>query len=66
MTRDYCGKCAGYVPTRDLAPVLVGKQTHSSPAEYEEWCARCRGWEDRDEVYERAAAKYDGEGRDWR
>jgi hypothetical protein len=58
-----CDKCGSF--SYELAPVQVCKQTHSSPAEYEGWCRSCMG-EDYDEDYERAAATYDGEGKDWR
>ena len=59
----YCDKCNHYVVA--LYDVQTCKQTHSSPAEYERWCRHCIP-EDRDEAYERAAARYDGEGKDWR
>ena len=61
----YCDRCSHYAVA--LYDVRVCKQTHWSPAEYERWCRACaRVDDDRDEDYERAAANYDGSGKDWR
>lgn len=48
--------------------VLACRQTHWSPDEYDAVliCQSCMDGEERDEDYERAAARYDGEGKDWR
>ena len=34
-----CDKCGQ--PAKALVDVLVSRQTHWSPAEYEEWCGVC-------------------------
>lgn len=63
MTDDLerCDGCWKLVPVWELALVMVQvcKQTHSSPAEYEERrvCESCRA-EERDEAYERANEKH--------
>jgi hypothetical protein len=60
----HCDKCGSF--SYELAPVQVCKQTMSSPAEYEGWCRICAGPCRDDDDYERAAARYDGTGKDWR
>jgi hypothetical protein len=65
-----CFACKGvFVKGDDIISVWVqtSKQTHWSPAEYDEVDihSRCEN-NDRDEAYEGAAARYDGEGKDWR
>lgn len=59
--RARCDGCWQLVPVWDLSLVMVQvcKQTHSSPAEYEERrvCTSCRT-DDRDEAYERANVRY--------
>jgi hypothetical protein len=62
---EHCDHCDHLVPVSRLQAVQVCRATMSSPAEYEQWCQDCIGPE-RDEAYERAAARYDGEGKDWR
>lgn len=63
---DTCDKC--HKPAAPLNDVQVCRQTHSSPAEYELWCDACIGpqYDADDLAYERAAASYDGDGKDWR
>jgi hypothetical protein len=61
-----CEKCGQPCEEKDLLWREVRRQTLSSPAEYDPvGCTFCVG-ELYDEAYERAAAKYDGTGRDWR
>jgi hypothetical protein len=65
--RHPCEQCGEPCTESELVWRLVCRQTMSSPAEHEPiGCAHCLGGEDYDEAYERAAAKYDGEGKDWR
>lgn len=69
-----CATCRAAIDADEPARYgwrLVSRQTHWSPAEYDEvgpLCADCRsaGTEERDDAYERAAARYDGKGKDWR
>jgi len=64
--RHPCEKCGELCEDRDIVWRQVCRQTLSSPAEHEPvGCVSCVG-EDYDEAYERAAAKYDGTGKDWR
>lgn len=51
-----------------VVPVLERRATMSSPAEYADTliCESCLESPEPDEAYERAAAQYDGEGKDWR
>lgn len=65
IARAYCDRCGRRALVCRLQDVLVSRRTHWEPAEYAQWCERCVGPE-RDPDYERAAARYDGEGRDWR
>lgn len=64
---EYCDKCHRDTD-EPIHTVQTARATMSSPAEYEFWCERCLGPQyDADDVaYARAAARYDGEGRDWR
>lgn len=57
MSLDYCETCPARVPTSDLQPVLEAAATHGSPAQYAMACPKCRGEDDRDEDYERAASR---------
>jgi hypothetical protein len=62
-----CERCGEPCEDREIVWRQVSRQTMSSPAEHEPiGCTSCLGGEDYDEAYERAAAKYDGEGKDWR
>jgi hypothetical protein len=54
MTKGgYCDKCGHY--TTAFYTVKVLRQTHSSPAEYEDWCWECCGNPEQDE--ERASLR---------
>ena len=69
---EICHCCRKPVKDRDVqwAERYVSRATMLSPAEYEDvpLCQQCYAFsrEERDEAYERAAARYDGEGKDWR
>lgn len=39
--RAWCEQCGRRELLREMVAVQTAKQTHSSPAEYEGWCARC-------------------------
>lgn len=39
---DWCQKCGARVRAKMLQPVQTARATHSSPAEYEDWCPECR------------------------
>jgi len=64
-----CAVCGKPIADEDLVTqtVLEARQTHWSPAEYIDVTLhqQCADY-DCDEAYERAAARYDGEGKDWR
>ena len=66
-----CEKCGLAIAADDLVVVQVLAATRYSPAESEAYHADCLPYDarndpDYDEVYERAAARYDGKGKDWR
>lgn len=69
LTPAQCDACGEWVPVSDTVTMIrqMARQTHSSPAEYDEevWCATCRRQaEEREEylsdpfneAYERACA----------
>lgn len=62
-----CANCGGREGVV-IVPVLERRATYSSPAEYADVliCSACLESPAPDDAYERAAAGYDGEGRDWR
>lgn len=71
MTCEHCHATLDTDEPLRYGTRLVSRQTHWSPAEYDEvgpLCADCwtEGTRERDDAYERAAARYDGEGKDWR
>lgn len=67
LARSWCDHCGRRELAQRLTAVLTTRATFSAPAEYEEWCPRCAPVEqERDEDYERMAARYDGTGKDWR
>jgi hypothetical protein len=71
MAYSYCDRCGKRTAETVLWHVQILSASHTSPAEYEWRCLRpsCAPPTDRsdmDEAYERAAARYDGEGKDWR
>jgi hypothetical protein len=68
MGWEYCDHCGKRTSSREMWDKQVCRASHSGPAEYERYCLRpsCRPEPERDDVYERAAARYDGSGRDWR
>jgi hypothetical protein len=68
MAWDHCDKCGKRTSERHMWVACVAGASHDSPAEYERYCRRpsCAPKPERDEAYERAAARYDGDGPDWR
>lgn len=66
---EYCDNCQRDIDG-PVNAVQVARQTHGSPAEYEQWCDACIGpqYDAEDLAYERAAANFDdSDGRkDWR
>lgn len=64
----HCDNCGKRTSAKQMDVVCVSDRTWDSPAEYEVYCRRpsCDVNGERDEAYERAAARYDGEGKDWR
>ncbi len=68
---EICHVCRKPVKAKDASwfEIQVSRQTMSEPAEYDEVpvCPSCVQIEpERDEAYERQAARYDGDGKDWR
>lgn len=68
---ELCAYCTKPIRKADLVwrTQQTARQTHSSPAEYDmvplhEACAE--GDERAEDPHERAAARYDGDGKDWR
>jgi hypothetical protein len=70
MSPDICSVCGKPIDPEDLVvrPVMVARQTHWEPEEFIDVTLhqQCADEPERDEAYERAAARYDGEGKDWR
>jgi hypothetical protein len=56
----HCEKCDHLTLKTRLHPVQVCRQTHDSPAEYEDWCGPCCGYTSEDEPYERQRGDDDG------
>ena len=67
MAWSYCDKCGLATDEAVLWEVKILRSPHSL-AEYEWRCLRptCAPPEERDEAHERAAQRYDGDGKDWR
>lgn len=66
MSATVCETCGQPCDEIDIVWKQTARQTMSSPAEYEPvGCTACVRT-DYDEAYERAAARYDGTGKDWR